>query len=105
MTDELAELLRVDMDLKHQFEQRIFPFKNCCVPQCFECDMCDDPGWGPMLKDEVWIKIQAKERKLSIGDGFLCEPCMVKRLGRPLVAADLAPVPMNALHPLFNPSP
>jgi hypothetical protein len=70
------------------------PTRDC--PDRIRCEDCNGPGWGPMLKYVVWDKI-SQSRK-----GFLCEGCMVLRLGRALRLEDMVKCPMNAYHPLMQ---
>lgn len=102
MDEALQTLLSEKPELRKKLDLKEFPFTNCCVPQFFECDACDAPGWGPMLKEEVWAVIKPVHPKQSFGTGFLCQQCMERRLGRHLTASDLSLVPMNYLHPLLR---
>lgn len=63
----------------------------------WRCDTphCQNRGYGPMLRDILW------QRKFH-GVSFMCEPCMVRRLGRPLGPYDLRNCLMNLAHPAFD---
>lgn len=67
---------------------------NGCTCSSFGCM---NEGWGPMLTTKVWKQI-AKPKEI-----FLCEPCVRKRLGRPIVGSDLRDCPMNHDHPQYQP--
>ena len=54
-----------------------------------KCADCDFDGWGPMLHDEVWLKINGQK------PGMLCMACMEKRLKRLINVADLRICAMN----------
>jgi len=63
----------------------------------WRCDTrgCQNHGYGPMLRTIVW-------KQHFRGVSFACEPCMVRRLGRPLNRNDLRNCPMNLIHPAFD---
>lgn len=52
---------------------------------------CGSKDLGPLLKDAVWRSISRFKAEI------MCEPCMVRRLGRPLTEDDLKDVPWNYL--------
>ncbi len=54
-----------------------------------ECADCKNAATCPMLEDEVWEPIAPA--KNEHGHSLLCLHCAEKRLGRPIVLADLAP--------------
>jgi hypothetical protein len=64
----------------------------------WRCDTrgCQNHGYGPMLRSIVWNRHFA-------GVSFACEPCMVRRLGRPLGPRDLRNCLMNLVHPAYDP--
>jgi hypothetical protein len=55
--------------------------------RCAECGVEPCPDWY-MLRDEIW-------RLIADPKQFLCWPCAEVRLGRPLVPADFADVPVH----------
>lgn len=73
--------------------------ERCTGESGFRCDTrgCQNHGFGPMLRSMVW-------KRHFAGRQFQCEPCMVRRLGRPLNRYDLRDCPMNMCHPAFDPS-
>lgn len=62
------------------------------------CMECGYNGWGPMLTDKSWRSIVKKKDDHR----FMCETCMIKRLGRRLLSSDLRQCPLNYSHPLFR---
>jgi hypothetical protein len=67
---------------------------------CADCSAPTCPGEWYMVVDGVW------REALAVGDrpdggpvGFLCIGCLEARLGRRLVAADFAPLPVNEPSP------
>jgi len=58
------------------------------------CADCGGHGYGYMLRDSLWVLVNRGSR-----DGFLCLPCVERRLGRPLRRDDFTDVPINA--PIF----
>lgn len=64
--------------------------------ETWQCDTrhCQNVGYGPVLRNIVW-------NKRFQGVNFMCEPCMMRRLGRPIGPYDLRNCPMNIRHPAF----
>lgn len=73
-----------------------FPYGPSQAPPDIKCNGCGGNGWGPMLRAIVWRKV-CHPSMGGLGF-FLCEPCIEKRLGRPLLGTDLRDCPMNRLH-------
>lgn len=80
------------------------PLATCCD--------CWGDGWGPMLRSEVWRKIEPQVQTLYFVRSqpnlyrwgkFLCEPCVEKRLGGPVCSYHLRDCPMNSNHPNYIP--
>lgn len=54
------------------------------------CRDCRQKSDHYMVRDEVWAAA-----RMAPLDGFLCVPCLERRLDRPLTCADLLPVDAN----------
>ncbi len=82
--------------------RRLFPKCNPSNnPQHIKCWDCSGPGWGPMLTSELWFRIVDHLPFVASFGFFLCQPCMEKRIGRPLAKGDLRDCPMNHGHPMY----
>lgn len=77
-----------------------FPYGNSHVPADIQCDSCASNGWGPMIYDHLWYKVEPKVKKPKYRK-FLCQVCMESKLGRKLTARDLKTVAMNRHHELL----
>jgi hypothetical protein len=88
------------------YEEGLFPFSNKGTPDNIRCDYCHNAGWGPILRNNIWVKVarypHLVDRQGSLL-GYVCEPCMVKKLGRALRSSDLADCPANYLHKAYKP--
>lgn len=53
----------------------------------FRCDRCRSDIPGPVLLDNLWKRVGSPR--------FMCLGCVEAILGRPIVRADLKPIPFN----------
>ena len=62
----------------------------------YQCGVCKEEKYGPMLKDPLWELLAELSNLPGLNHRkHMCLECMDGVLGRPIVRADLEPVPFN----------
>ena len=59
----------------------------------YKCKDCKGPGYGAMVQNHVW-------RLAGLKRGFLCVPCIERRVGFRLCKYDLIPCSLTCDDPL-----